>query len=66
MGILSSCSRVSTTVSLHLDYNETQGEKARWELHNDAACCFQQILEAAPCKTAIGRPLTSHLVIQVR
>ena len=42
-------------------------EKARWELHKDAVCCFEQILEAAPHKTAIVRPLTSiSQAIQVR
>ena len=30
------------------------------KLHKDAACCFEQILEAAPYKTAV-QPLTSHL-----
>ena len=41
------CKRGNTTVWLHhLEFNETPGEKARWELHNDAACYFEQILEA--------------------
>ena len=31
-------------------------EKARWELHKDATCCFEQILEAAPLKTATDLP----------
>ena len=34
-------------------------EKARWELHKDAACCFEQILEAAPHKAPLLRPFTS-------
>ena len=29
------------------------GEKARWELHKNATCCFEQILEAASYKTAV-------------
>ena len=37
------------------------GEKARWELHKNATCCFEQILEATPNKTAAVQPLTSHL-----
>ena len=37
------------------------GEKARWELHNDAASCFEQILKAAPHKTAAVWSLASHL-----
>ena len=42
-GILPSSSRVSTTVwSHHLKYNEALREKARWELHTDAACYFEQ------------------------
>ena len=45
----------------NLDANEMRGEKARWELHKDAACCFEQILEAAPYKTAVVQPLASHL-----
>ena len=28
------------------------GEKVGWELHYDSACCFEQILEAVPNKTA--------------
>ena len=61
---LSSCSYESTTVWLHhLDFREMLGEKIKWELYNDddaAACCFAQILEAAPYKIAAERPLTSH------
>ena len=42
-------SHVSTTLwQHHLDSNEVLEEKARWELLKDDACCFQQILEAAP------------------
>ena len=37
------------------------GEKARLEPH-DAACCFEQVLETAPYKTAAVWPLTSCLV----
>ena len=37
------------------------GEKARWELHNDVACCFKLILETAPHKTAAIWPLASNL-----
>ena len=43
------------------------GVKFTWELHKDAWCCFQQILETAPYKTAAVLPLTAHLTnIQVR
>ena len=41
--------------------NETLGEKVGWELHLDAACCFEQIREAAPYKTAAELPLIPHL-----
>ena len=52
----------SLIVSLHhLDYNEMPGEKARYELHTDTACCFEQILLSAPYKKAVIYPLTSHL-----
>ena len=45
MGILSSCNHVSTTVWLHhLDFNKTLGEKARWKLLKDTACCFGLVL----------------------
>ena len=37
------------------------GEKVWWELHNDAAYCFEQILEAASYKTAALQPLASYL-----
>ena len=39
-----------------------QEEKVRWELHKNATGCFEQVLEAAPYKTAVVRPLTSHLI----
>ena len=40
------------------------GEKTRWELHKDAACCFELILKSGHYKTAI-QPLTSHLTIHI-
>ena len=62
MKILPSCSHFSTIVWLHhSEFNETLGEKARWELDKDTACYFEQILEAAAYKTAVIQPLTSHL-----
>ena len=36
----------------HLNTNEAHGEKARCELHKNAMCCFEQILEAKPHKRA--------------
>ena len=46
---------------LRVNENETLGEKAKWKLHKNAACCFERILEAAPYKTAVVRPFISHL-----
>ena len=49
MGILPSYSHVITIVWLHhLDFNKIPGEKAKQELHKDAVCYFEQILESAP------------------
>ena len=60
-GISPSFNHVSTIVWLHhLDSYKTLVEKARWELHKNAACYFQQILEAALCKTAVVQLLTYH------
>ena len=36
-------------------------EKAQWELHKNAACYLEQILEATSHKTAAVWPPTSHL-----
>ena len=60
--ILPACRHVSTTVWLyHFDFNKTPWEKARWTLHKDAMCCFEQILEATPNKTVTVEPLASQL-----
>ena len=45
----------NVTKLYHLNFNETTGE-----LHKKAVCCFEQILEVTPHKTATVRPLTSH------
>ena len=52
----------STAVSLnHLDYNETLGEKVRYQLLNYAAYYFEQLLEAVPTKQSLhGHLLPSH------
>ena len=42
-------------------FNKIHGEKARWELHKDTMCCFEQNLEAMTHRTAAVKPLTSHL-----
>ena len=47
---------VHTTVWMYdLDANETHGEKARWELHKNDTCDFEQILKASPHKTDVER-----------
>ena len=33
-----------------MEVNESFGEKARWEIYKDTACCFEQNLEAASYK----------------
>ena len=35
------------------------------KLHKNAMCCFEQILEAIPHKTAVVWPLTSHLTSKI-
>ena len=45
----------------HMDTNKTHGEKARWELHKNAAYSLEQILKAKVCKKIAVRPPASHL-----
>ena len=62
MRILSSGSFISTSVWLHhLDFNKMPGVKIKWGLQMNAECFLNKILEAAPYKIAVVRPLTSHL-----
>ena len=44
----------------HIDTYVMHQEKAIWELHKNAMCCFEQILEVTPNKTDV-QPLMSHL-----
>ena len=44
----------------YLDANKTAGEKARQQLHKNAASNLEQVLEAIPQKTPTIRPPTSH------
>ena len=46
---------------MKMDFNQTFGEKARWELHKDTVCCFEQILEESPHKTVTVQSLISLL-----
>ena len=41
-------------------------KKAQWELHKNAKCHFEEVLEAAPYKTAAVQPLISHLANDLR
>ena len=45
----------------YMDADETHGDKDNWKLHKNAMCCFEQILEATPHKTAVVRSPISHL-----
>ena len=61
MGFLPSCGCVSITVQMHhMDANKTHREKARWEVHKNAASYFKQILEATSYKTEAIQPLASQ------
>ena len=58
---LSSSGRVDTAMWMHyLDTNKTAGEKARRQLHKNAASNIEQVLEATPHKAPTIRPPTSH------
>ena len=50
----------------HQDFNKVIREKARWELYKVAVCCFEQILDAIPYKTAAEQQLNISQTIQVR
>ena len=64
MGFLSSCSSNITSVWMHnMDTNKTHRAKARWELHKNATCHFEQILlnKGSPYKTTVVLPITRHV-----
>ena len=44
----------------YMDANKTAGEKARRQLHKNAASNFEQVLEATPHKVPTVRSPTSH------
>ena len=44
----------------YMDANKTYGEKAWWQLPKSAASNTEQVLEAAPHKTAAVQPLTTY------
>ena len=52
---------VSTAVWMHyMDADKTAGEKARRQLHKNAASNIEQVLEATTHKALIIQPPTSH------
>ena len=54
-------SSIDTAIWMHyLDANKTAGEKARRQLHKNAAGNIEQVLEATPHKAPTIRPPTSH------
>ena len=56
-----SSGRVDTAIWMHyLDANKTAGEKARRQLHKNAASNTEQVLESKPHKAPTIRPPTSH------
>ena len=44
----------------NMDANKTAGEKARRQLHKNAASNIEQVLEASTHKAANVQPPTSH------
>ena len=53
--------RVNTPIWMHyMDANKTAGEKARGQLHKNAASNIEQVLEATPNKEPTIRPPISH------
>ena len=53
--------RVDTAVCMHcMEANKMYGEKARQQLHKNAASNMEQILEATHHKAAAVRPPTTH------
>ena len=52
---------VDTAVWMHyLDANKTAGEKARQQLHKNAASNIEQVMEATPHKAPTIRPPTTN------
>ena len=61
MQFLASCGCIHTAIWMdYLDANITAGEKARWQLHKNAASNIEQVLEATPHKAPTIWTPTSH------
>ena len=53
--------RIDTAVGMHyMDAYKTAGEKARRQLHKNAASIIEQVLAATPHKTPTVRPPASY------
>ena len=58
---LPSSGRIDTAKWMHyLDAHKTAGEKARQQLHKNAASNIEQVLDETPQKTPTIRPPTSN------
>ena len=58
---LPSSDRVDTAIWMHyMNANRAAEEKAWRQLHKNTASNIEQVLEAAPYKTAAVRPPTTH------
>ena len=56
-----SSGRVDTAIWMYyIDANQRYGEKARRQLHKNAASNIEQVLETAPNKAAAVRPFSTH------
>ena len=52
---------VDTVIGMHyMDPNQTYREKARWQLHKNAASCIEHVLEETPHIIAAVRPHSTH------
>ena len=59
--LITSSSRNHTAIWMHyLDAKKVAGEKARRQLHKNAASNIEQVLEATPHKAPTIRPPTPH------
>ena len=61
MQFLPGCIRIDTAIWMHyLDADKTTGEKARRQLHKNAASKIEQVRVATPHKAPTIRPPTPH------
>ena len=61
MQFFPSSGRVGTAVWMHyMDANKTYGEKVSRQLNKNAASNIEEVLEAAPHKASVVKPLATH------